>query len=109
MFSILFQNNSKGSDELNQIYQNKQFKVYRVDDCFILHNSSKEFVDGHTHLDSLKQCKLIIQLSLERRIPKHLSRYLLISLYRVNEGEYANKVLDFANNKKKKPVYVNRH
>lgn len=69
----------------------------------------KNFVDGHTHLDSFKQCKLIIQLSLERRIPKHLSKYLLISLYRVNEGEYAERVIEFANSKKKKQAYVNRH
>lgn len=100
---------NKGCDGMNQIYQNKQFKVYRMDNCYILHNSSKEFANGHTHLESLKQCKLIIQLSLEKRIPQHLSKYLLTSLYRVNEGEYAYKVMELINNKRKKQVYVNRH
>ncbi len=93
---------------MNQIYQNKNFKVYRLDNCYILHNASKEFSDGHTHLDSMKQCKLIIQLSLEKRIPKNLSRYLLISLHRVNEGEFAGKVIELVSNKRKKPCYINR-
>ena len=94
---------------MNQIYQHKQFKVYRMDNCYILHNSCKEFVNGHTHLESLKQCKLLIQLSLERRIPQHLSRYLLISLYRINEGDFAGKVMELIGNKRKKQTYVNRH
>jgi len=80
-----------------------------MDNCYILHNSYKEFVNGHTHLESLKQCKLLIQLSLERRIPQHLSRYLLISLYRINEGDFAGKVMELIGNKRKKQTYVNRH
>ena len=94
---------------MNQIYQNKQFKVYRGDHCYILHNCTKDFQEGHTHLQSLNQCKLIIQLSLEKRIPQHLSRYLLISLYRVNDGDYARKVIELVQNKRKKQVYINRH
>lgn len=91
-----------------QVYTRQQFKVYKCDNCYVLHNSDKEFSEGHTHLDSFKQCKLLIQLSLEKRIPNHLSRYLLISLYRINTGSYADKINELLNNKRIKQTYVNR-
>lgn len=92
---------------MNQIYQRKQFKVYHSDNCYILHNAS---MDGfaHTHLDSIKQAKLLIQLSLEKRVPHDLSNYLLVSLARVNnDEEYFRKVNDLIENKRKKPEYFN--
>jgi transcriptional regulatory protein LevR len=82
--------------------------VYKVNNCFILHNSDKEFTDGHTHLDSIKQAKLLIQLSLEQRVPNHLSRYLLVSLKRVNKGKYVNRIDELLVNKKRKQQYYNR-
>lgn len=92
---------------INQVYQRKQFKVYRADDCYILHNT--EILGfAHTHLDSIKQAKLLIELSLHKRVPNHLSRYLLISLCRVNEGDCRDKVNELIENKKRKQVYVNR-
>lgn len=90
-----------------QVYQRKQFKVYKADNSFILHNTELHGF-AHTHLDSIKQAKLLIELSLHKRVPNHLSRYLLISLYRINQGEYADKVNELVENKKRKQVYVNR-
>lgn len=91
---------------MNQIYQRKQFKVYRTDDGYILHNSA---LDGfeHTHIDSFKQCKLLIELSIKKRIPMDLSRYLLISLYRINNGDYKAKIGTLIENKRKKDNYYN--
>lgn len=92
---------------MNQVYQRKQFKVYHADDCYILHNTD---MDGftHTHLDSMKQCKLLIQLSIEKRIPHDLSKYLLVSLIRVNNDEvYLRKINDLIENKRRKPDYYN--
>lgn len=90
-----------------QVYQRKQFKIYHADDCYILHNTE---MDGfaHTHLHSIQQCKLLIQLSIEKRVPHDLSRYLLISLTRVNNDEiYLKKINDLLENKRKKQVYFN--
>jgi len=93
---------------MNQIYQRGKYKVYRVEDGFIIHNSDKEFKDGHTHMKSMKCCRYLIQLSLEKRVPYNLSRYLLISLIRINEGEYTEKAQAVLDSKKKKQTYVNR-
>lgn len=92
---------------MQQVYQRNNFKVYRGKDCYILHNAS---LDGfqHTHLDSMKQCCLLIQLSLEKRIPYDLSNYLLISLSRINDGSYKEKVLEVIQNKRKKDTYYNK-
>lgn len=92
---------------VNQVYQRGKFKVYRVENGFILHNSEKHFSEGHTHLDSMKQCRMLIQVSIEKRLPRDLPRYLLISLYRINEGAYTDKIEALINNKKKKQTYVN--
>lgn len=56
----------------------------------------------------MDQAKLLIQASLERRIPRHLSRYLLESLVRINEGDYSNKVKELLANKKRKENYYNK-
>ena len=76
--------------------------MYKVENEFILHNSLKEFKDGHTHLHTLKQAKMLIEYSLHNRIPNHLSRYLLISLYRINDGEYAEKIMTLIKTKENK-------
>lgn len=99
--------NLKECDSLNQIYKKGAYKIYRVDDCFILHNAELEGFK-HTHLHSFEQAKLLIELSVHNRIPHHLSRYLLESLRRINEGEYQEKVKELIENKKRKQVYVNR-
>lgn len=92
---------------MNQVYQRKQFKVYHADNCYILHNAEMEGF-AHTHLDSIKQCRLLIQLSLEKRAPHDLSKYLLVSLTRVNDDEvYLRKINDLIEKKRKKPEYFN--
>lgn len=94
---------------MNQIYSKKGFIVFRVGDGFIVHNTSKAFEEGHTHIMNYNTAKHIIDLVSHKSIPHHLSRYLLTSLVRLSDDEeYRNKVNSLLYNKRKKQVYVNR-
>lgn len=87
---------------MNMVAQFDNYKIYRVANCFILHNSSLDFSQGHTHLDTYKQCLYLINLSKHHRIPHHISSYLLTSLIRINRGEYQEKVQELLDVKKSK-------
>lgn len=87
---------------MNLIYQNGVYVIYRVDNGYILRNVS---MDGfaHTHIKSFVCCIDLIKLSLKKKLPHHLSKYLLISLLRINDDEAyvqkINELLTAKNNK----------
>lgn len=92
---------------MNQIYQKGDYKIYHTDDGCILHNSRMEGF-AHSHVKNFKTCKYLIDLSIHKRIPHHLSRYLIISLLRVNDDEeYCRKIQELLDNHKKKDMYFN--
>lgn len=94
---------------MNQIYSKKGFIVFRVGDGFIVHNTNKEFKEGHTHIMNYNTAKHVIDLVSHKSLPHHLSRYLLTSLVRLSDDEeYKEKVNLLISNKRKKQVYVNR-
>lgn len=70
-----------------QIYQNTNFKVYKSEDGFIIHNTDKVFRDGHTHVQKYDTCMVIIKLLTTKRPPKSKSRYFLESLLRLCDDE----------------------
>lgn len=76
------------------IYRKRHFNIYNAgNNQFIVHNSKMEFSDGHTHIKRFSTAKFIIQLSLHKTIPKHLSNYLITSLIRINTDEdYINEL-----------------
>ncbi len=71
------------------IYTKKQFKIYRIaPNGFIVHNTSKVFKVGHTHINNYNTAKYIINLACNKSIPKkRLSNYLLESLIRISTDE----------------------
>lgn len=90
---------------MNQIYQNGNFKIYHSKNGYIVHNSGmKNF--AHSHIKSFSACKMLINLSLLKKVPNDLNEYFLISLYRINDNkEYLKKIeglLISKNNKKEK-------
>lgn len=93
---------------MKRIYKRKQYVVWKSDDCgYIVQNIS---MDGfsHTHLNSKNTAIKIIDLSINKKIPHNLSRYLLESLYRVNDDEeYCRKIKELIKNKRKKDMYYN--
>lgn len=86
------------------IYRRRHFNIYNAgNNQFIVHNTKLEFSNGHTHIRSFSTAKFIIQLSLHKSIPKHLSNYLLISLIRINNDEdYIDKLNEMLKQEKDK-------
>lgn len=92
---------------MNQIYQKSDYKIYKVDDGYIVHNYvMPDF--AHTHIKSYNCCLMLINLSIHKQMPHHLSRYLLVSLLRINTDEdYCRKIRDLLANKRQKDYYFN--
>ncbi|MFL0251130.1 hypothetical protein ACJDT4_11905 [Clostridium neuense] len=86
-----------------QVYQRNQYKIYRVGDNFIVHNSKYRFSDKHTHLKNFKQAKNLIYFVLNKKVPRWVSFYYLKSLIRVSDDdEYITKVNKVIEIKKRK-------
>ena len=91
------------------IYKKKNFKIY---DCgnnkdYIIHNTSLEFKDHHTHVKNFNTCKFLIDLSIHKSIPNHLSDYLIVSLIRLtSDSNYKFKLESLLNSKKRGKIYA---
>ena len=94
-----------------QVYQEGSFKVYRVGNNFIVHNSRYLFAEAHTHVRTLNTAKKIIYCTMNRVIPKTFPEYLLNSLIRVSDDEHYNcqveSLIEVRRQKGKKLKYVN--
>lgn len=67
------------------IYSKKGFKIYKVDNGFIVHNIKKQFTTGHTHINNYNTAKYILNLAFHSSIPqKKTCNYLLESLIRIS-------------------------
>lgn len=86
------------------IYKKKNFNIYSHKDIYIVHNTKKEFAEGHTHIRSFKSSKFIIDLSIHKSIPRHLNRYFLVSLLRLSDdkeySEKLKKIIDSIDNRR---------
>ena len=96
--------------EINQVYKRENFKVYQTKDKneYILQNIKMEDF-AHTHVRNFSACKMLIELSLEKRLPYDLPPYFIISLIRVNsDEEYVRKLNELLISKQnKKQIYYN--
>lgn len=98
----------RGCGEMNQICSKQNYNIYKASGGFIIHNTAKEFKDGHTHLNSFKSAKYLVDLVIHKSIPYHLDRYRLISLTRITEDEeYKRKIMELLQNKRPKSNYIN--
>lgn len=68
-----------------QVYSSKQFRIYTADKEYIVLNINKPFENGHTHIADFNTAKYIVKLARTLIIPKHLSKYLTVSLIRISE------------------------
>lgn len=85
-----------------RIYKFKQFQVYsNYHNGFIIHNTLKPFSDGHTHLNNFDTAKFLIKLSFHKRVPNHLSLYLIDSLIRISTDQHYIKSLEILKEKQK--------
>lgn len=86
-----------------QVYQKENYKIYKVKNGFIVHNSIYKLSDKHTHIKSFKQAKDIISFVISEKIPKRVSFYYLQSLIRFSDNEkYINGIKKILSVRKRK-------
>ena len=77
-----------------QIYQNLNFKIYKVGHGFIIHNTNKNFQNGHTHVQKYDTCMIMIKLIKHKALPRSHSKYFLESLIRISDdNEYIKRIM----------------
>ena len=87
---------------MQQIYSKKSFVIYRVRDGYIVHNKEKPFKEGHTHITNINTAKYIINISINKKLPAHLTDYLMESLIRLSsDRDFAIKVENLRKIRKK--------
>lgn len=102
---------------MNLVYTDGNFNIYEIfagrgkgRKEFILHNTAKRFPEGHSHLKSFKTAKYLIKLCRHKSLPRHLSNYLLISLYRISDDEqYRARLKALADNKSDTESHTKRY
>ena len=93
----------------NCIFQRGEFVILKVGNAYIVVNRNKIFKYGHTHVNSYATAEYVINMARYRRLPRHLSPYLLTSLIRISKDEaYIEKIRTLIEAKKeKKQHYTN--
>ena len=79
---------------MNVIYRRKQYNIYKIrKNNFIVHNTSKQFKDGHTHINNYNAAKVVIAMSINKTVPYNLSKYLIESIIRIStDKEYIEEL-----------------
>lgn len=95
---------------MNIVYSKRQYYVYKIhQNAFIVHNTSKEFKYGHTHISNYNTAKYILNLSLYQTVPKHLSQYLIVSVIRISTDlEYILQMKELLKNNNAQNLYINK-
>lgn len=95
---------------MDLVYIKNNFIITKVENGYIVINTSKEFKKGHTHLKSFKASKTAIDLVLNKKIPKSTNFYYLESLIRLSDNEAyiekINSLMQVRKQKGRKSVYV---
>ena len=79
----------------NIVYSQRQFNIYKMgNNDFIIHNTKKEFSEGHTHITNFKTAKYLINLAIHKSFPERtLSNRLIDSIIRIStDNAYINNL-----------------
>ncbi len=83
---------------MNQIYKKENFIVIPVSNDYIVINTNKVFKEGHTHVKSIGVARMLIDLCLEKRLPKN--PYFVGNLVRIaTDKEYIKQLQVFKTDK----------
>ena len=97
-----------------RVYENRGYIILKVKSKgrtgYIIHNTSKPFEEGHSHLKSFEMAKVIINNVIYKKKPKTSNIYLLESHIRLsNNDKYVSYIKHLIEVKKrKKDEYINR-
>lgn len=98
-----------------KIYEYKNYIILKVRSKnkigYIIHNTNLPFKKAHTHLNSYKMAKTIVDNVIKKRRPKTTNLYLLSSHARVSDDDKYIKLINElieAKKSKGKQIYRNR-
>ena len=66
-----------------RIYHKKNFIIARAGRGFVVYNTKKGFKGGHTHINNYNVAKTVVNLSINKKLPKSKSTYIVESLIRL--------------------------
>lgn len=95
---------------MNRVYKKQNYNIYQSDNDYIIHNTKKEFSEGHTHINNFKTAKYLINLCIHKTIPDRKYEYFIVSLARItDDNSYRSKLLKILDNKRKPQPYINKN
>lgn len=94
------------------LYEKENFIIFKSEnDGYIIQNLDIDNF-AHSHIENYKTCQWMIELSLKKKCPYDIPKYLVISLIRLNNDEEylrkLNEILNKKNKKKEKFIRVNK-
>lgn len=79
---------------MNQLYKKNEYIVIPVEDNYIVINKKKIFEEGHTHIREMKIARLLIDLAIDKKLPRNPA--FADRLIRITEDEeYINRLKKF--------------
>jgi len=79
---------------MNQIYKKENFIIIPVCNEYLIINTNKIFKEGHTHVKSVGIAKMLIDLAINRQLPKN--PYFVQNLIRIaTDKEYIKQLQVF--------------
>lgn len=76
-----------------KIYQRKEYSIYKAGYGYIVHNTNKPFIDGHTHIYNYNKAKSIIDLAVRKKTPNTPKKWEIECLLRiVVDKDYIKKL-----------------
>lgn len=86
-----------------RVFKKAYFNVYSdYNGEYIIHNTKKEFQNGHTHIREFSTAKYLINLALHRSLPNRKLEYFVESLIRIsNDPVYIRRLKNLNRNSDK--------
>lgn len=84
-----------------RIYKKANFTIYSdYNGSCIIHNTNKEFSQGHTHIREFSTAKYLINLALHKSLPNRNLKYFIESLIRIStDDKYIDKLMNLSKSK----------
>lgn len=101
-------------DNSQKVYEKEHYIILKVNSGkkvgFIAYNTKKDWIDGHTHLDSFDMAKTIISNVIKRKKPKTKNLYLIRSHARLSDDPaYVRYIEELIETKKHKGKHEYRN
>lgn len=95
-----------------KVYERKEYIILAVKKGYVVYNTEKPFIKGHSHIYGFNVAKTVIDNCIRKKMPKTRNLYLLTSHARVsNDEKYIRLVQELieAKSDKRKLKYRNKN